>query len=79
MVEVTKQSLIRRINRKLAPNGMSVKSCRETSKRLAEFGEYYLHYPTSVYSELSSFHTHLNLEAYGRESDCLGADEVLVD
>lgn len=79
MVAVSKQTLIRRINRKLAPHGMSVKSCRPTSKRFAEFGEYYLYYPNSVYTEISSFHTHLDLEVYGRESKCLGSDEVLVN
>lgn len=75
MVEVSKQTLIRRINRKLAPDTRVLKTTRATNRRRDALGEYYVIH--ECFNAVTD--KHVDLEAFGRGIGCLGAYEVLVD
>jgi hypothetical protein len=72
---VTKSALIRRINRKLADEGVSVRASRGDDLRT--FGDYYLANGRPGFTQV--YDGDVNLDAKGRELGVLGAHEAVAD
>lgn len=75
MAEVSIRTLIRRLNRKLAHENQVLKTSRKTSRWYEKLGDYYI---LDVGFNTVT-HTHLDLEAYGREIGCLSDSETFTD
>lgn len=72
---VTTTTLIKRIRRNLARDGIALRTCREASRFHNELGDYYLIDTSS--NRISA--KHCTLEGLGRELGVLAAHEIVAD
>lgn len=70
---VTERALVRRLNRKLAREGLHVKTCRWGTRGFHDLGRHFV-----VNTRLRAIDKkHIDLESCGRQLGCLADSEVL--
>lgn len=70
--EVTERAIFARLSRRLGHEGLIIRKCRENSQWFEDLGRYYV-----IDSNNHLKHTHLDLEEFAREQECLSKQESL--
>lgn len=74
MRQISEAALEKRISRKLAHEGETLRKCRYNSRWFNDLGSYYV--VNSYFNSITA--THVDLETWGRDLEVLRENEALV-